>query len=156
MADTSYLTHTVEPFIVNWVSQKLGVPLAPARVVVGQTMDGRPTPFAFDGVSPDSTIGILASTSYTVKPGGTRKLYMDASVLNRAPFRRRIMVFVTADVRQNFINRCDGLVDLAGIEMLVCDALSPEMIARIAVVQSDSKAEVGDKGKVWKVGNPRR
>lgn len=156
MADTSYLTQTVEPFIVNWVAQKVGMPLGPTRVPVGKTMDGRPVEFAFDGVSADRSVDLLVSTSYTVKPGGTRKLYMAASVLNRGPFRRRLMAFVSADVRQNFINRCDGLVDLAGIEMLVCDVVPPEMLAQIAAVQSQSKVEVGDKGKVWKIGGPRR
>ena len=69
---------------------------------------------------------------------------------------RRVMAFVSANIRQNFINRCDGLVDMGGIEMLVCDVVPPEMLAQIAVVQSHSKIEVGDKSKVWKVGNPRR
>jgi len=39
---------------------------------------------------------------------------MDASLLNRAPFGRRIMAFVSADARQNLISRCDGRVDMAG------------------------------------------
>lgn len=59
-------------------------------------------------------------------------------------------------VRLNFMNKCDGLLPLGRIEMLVCDALPPEMSAAIARFQEDAKAEVSDRGKQWKPGGKRR
>src|SRR5205807_4443681 len=88
--------------------------------------------FEFDGVSEDGRTALLVSTSHTVKPGGTRKLHVDAAILLRAGFERRIMAFVSEDVRQNFLNKCDGLLELSKIEMLVCNGLTPEMQAGIA------------------------
>jgi len=112
--------------------------------------------FVFDGISEDRQTGLLVSASHTVKPGGTRKLHVDASILLRAGFQRRIMAFVSADVRQNFLNKCDGLLELSKIEMLVCDELPPEMLAGISKFQAEAKSEVGDKGKQWKPGGQRR
>jgi hypothetical protein len=155
MADSSYLKNEVEPFIVQWVSRRVGVALQPRRFPVGPRADGTVVNFAFDGVSPDGRIGLLVSTSMTLKPGGTRKLHVDASILLRAGFQRRIMAFVSADARQNFLNKCDGLLELSKIEMLVCNELPPEMQSRIALFQAEAKSEVGDKGKQWNPGGPR-
>lgn len=156
MADTRYLTQMVEPHITRWVSARLGLALQPGRLVVGSRMDGAPVSFAFDGVSPDRHTALLVSTTLTVKPGGTRKLHVDASILLQAPLDRRIMAFISEDVRLNFVNKCDGLLPLGKIEMLVCDDLTDEMRRGIATVQGESKAEVGDKGRIWKPGGPRR
>ncbi|OGS08350.1 MAG: hypothetical protein A2270_08100 [Elusimicrobia bacterium RIFOXYA12_FULL_51_18] len=156
MADSSYLIRVVEPFVVNWVSKKIGIPLRPRKIPVGKKMDGANAHFAFDGVSDDGKVGLLVSTSHTLKPGGTRKLHVDASVILQAPFKRRIMAFINSDAMKNFVNKCDGLLPLAGIEMVVCSPLPPEMMREIERFQAISKKEVGDKGKQWKVGGQRR
>lgn len=156
MADSTYLTQVVEPFIVQWVSRRIGVPLQPLRFPIGPRTDGSLVHFGFDGVSEDGRTGLLVSTSLTVKSGGTRKLHVDASILLRAAFQRRIMAFVSDDVRQNFLNQCDGLLELSRVELLVCDELPPEMQAGIAKFQAKAKSEVGDKGKQWKPGGQRR
>ena len=156
MADSTYLKKVVEPFIMRWVSQRIGVELKPKPLPVGPRTDGTMVRFEFDGASDDGTIGLLVSTSHTIKPGGTRKLHVDASILLRAPFQRRLMAFVSDEVRQNFVNKCDGLVELSKIEMLVCGALPADMQAGVATFQEKAKSEVGDKGKNWKVGGRRR
>jgi hypothetical protein len=121
MADTQYLKKVVEPHIVSWVSQHIGILLQKRRVPVGTRMDGSPAHFEFDGVSLDGNVGLLVSASYTIKPGGTRKLHVDASILLQTPFHRRIMAFVNDSVRTNFINKCDGLLPLGAIELMLCD-----------------------------------
>lgn len=130
--------------------------MQPRRFPVGPRADGTPVHFEFDGLSEDGQTGLLVSTSQTVKPGGTRKLHVDAAILLRMEFQRRIMAFVSNDVRQIFLNKCDGLLELSKIEMLVCDELTPEMQAGIAKFQTEAKTEVGDKGKLWKPGGQRR
>jgi hypothetical protein len=52
--------------------------------------------------------------------------------------------------------KCDGLLELSKIEMLVCNELTSEMHAGLAKFQAEAKAEVGDKGKQWKPGGQRR
>jgi len=156
MADSTYLKNVVEPFIVQWVSRRIGVALQPGRFPIGPRTDGTMIHFEFDGVSEDGRTGLLVSTSMTVKPGGTHKLHVDASILLRAGFQRRIMAFVSDAVRQNFLNKCDGLLELSKIDMLVCNDLPQEMQAGIARFQSEAKSEVGDKGKQWKSGGQRR
>jgi len=142
--------------VVDWVSRRISIELKPRQVVVGPRTDGTAVRFAFDGVSEDGKTGLLVSTTLTVKPGGTRKLHTDASTLLYAPFQRRLMAFISNDVRVNFLNKCDGLLPLSKIEMLVCDALPAVMLTAIQAFQADAKAEVGDKGKVWVPGGPRR
>ncbi len=115
MADSSYIKYVVEPFIVDWVSRRIGSALAPQEIVVGPRTDGTLVKFSFDGVSEDRQIGLLVSTSHTVKPGGVRKLHVDASILLRASFSRRIMAFINSDVLVNFVNKCDGLLPLCEI-----------------------------------------
>ena len=156
MANTTFLRNVVEPHIVAWLSDRLGIPLKHRQVSVGSRIDGSLVHFAFDGVSDDGEVGVLVSTSHTVKPGGTRKLHVDASVLLQAPFTRRFMVFVNHDVKANFVNQCDGLLPLSNIEMHVCEDLPADMLAEIAKIQADSKSEVGDKGRLWKPGGKRR
>lgn len=156
MADSSYLKQVVEPFVAKWVSRQVGVPLTKRRVKVGPRQDGTHVHFEFDGVSEDGQIGLLISTSQTVKPGGTRKLHVDASILLNTPFSRRMMAFISDDIRLNFVNKCDGLLPLNRIEMLLCDEMSPEMTAAVAEFQATAKAEVGDQGKQWKPGGRRR
>jgi len=156
MANTTYLTHVVEPHIVRWLSDRIGIPLEHREVPVGPRTDGELVHFKFDGVSRDGQVGALVSTSHTVKPGGTRKLHVDASVLLQAPFARRFMIFVNHDVKANFVNRCDGLLPLAKIEMLVCEDVPADMVAEISKVQADSKSEAGDKGKLCRPGGKRR
>ena len=148
MADSTHLTRDVEPFVRQWVSQRIGVELVPARLPVGPRADVKVVHFAFDGASEDWSVGLLISSSMTVKPGGTRKLHVDASVLLNAPFERRIIAFVCEDVRQNFENKCDGLLQLSKIETLVCVDLPSEVTAGIAAFQLTAKSEVGDKGGV--------
>ena len=89
MADSTFLTRVVEPFIVTWVSQRIGIPLARRQVAVGPRLDGTAVHFEFDGVSTCAGVGLLVSTTQTVKSGATRKLHMDASILLNAPFHRR-------------------------------------------------------------------
>lgn len=156
MADTTYLKEVVQPFITRWVSERIGVTLKPRGVPVGQRTDGKLVHFEFDGVSEDGRTGLLVSTCQTVKSGGWRKLFVDAALLLETDFDRRLLVLVKEDVRENFLNKCDGLLPLSKIEILVCDALSAEMWAEIANVQSAAKKEVGDKGKQWKPGGQRR
>jgi hypothetical protein len=156
MANTSYLQSVVEPHIVRWLSERIGIPLKPRPVPVGRRTDGEWVNFAFDGVSDDGQVGVLISTSHTVKPGGTRKLHVDASILLQAPFARRFMVFVNHDAKTNFVNKCDGLLPLSKIEMFVCEDLPADMLAEIARIQADAKSEVGDQGKHWKPGGKRK
>ena len=130
--------------------------LQPRRFLVGPRTDGTMVQFVFDGVSEDGQTGLLVSASHTVKPGGMRKLHVDAAILLRAGFQRRIMAFVSEDVRLNFLNKCDGLLELSKIEMLVCDDLTPEIQAGITKFHAAAKLEVGDKGKQWKPGGQRR
>ena len=156
MADSSYLQHVVEPFVAEWVSRRIGVSLKKRRVKVGPRGDGTLVHFEFDGVSADDQTGLLISTSLTVKSGGTRKLHVDAAILLNAPSTRRLMAFISEDVRLNFVNKCDGLLPLSRIEMLVCSDLPPEMLSAVAQFQATAKAEVGDQGKQWKPGGLRR
>ena len=156
MADSTYLTKVVEPHVVSWTAKRIGFPLAPRRLFVGKRKDGTPVHFEFDGASADGKIGLLVSTSFTLKPGGTRKLHVDASILLEAPFERRIMAFVSVEALENFVNKVDGLLPLSKIEMLVCDDLPPEMRRSIEKFQTEAKAEVGDKGKKWPVAGKRK
>ena len=156
MADTTYLKEVVQPFITHWVSERIGVTLNPKVVPVGPRTDGTPVHYEFDGVSKDGRIGLLVSTCQTVKSGGWRKLFVDAALLLETDFDRRLLVLVKENVRENFLNKCDGLLQLTKIEILVCDTLPAEMWAGIAKVQSAAKQEVGDKGKRWKPGGQRR
>ena len=112
--------------------------------------------FAFDGVSKDKTVGLLVSASLTVKSGGERKLHADACVLLNAPFQRRLMAFINKDVKDNFLNRCDGLLQLGRIEMLVCDKLPSSMQEEIKRFQAVAKAEVGDIGRNPKLRGKRK
>ena len=146
MADSTYLKNTIEPFIVDWVSKSIGVKLYPMRIAVGRRGDGTEVYFNFDGVSENGKVGLLVSSSQTVKSGANRKLYRDASILLRAPFKKRIMAFVNQDVARNFVNKCDGLLPLGDIEMLVCDCLPKHMTREIERFQSLARVEVGDKG----------
>jgi hypothetical protein len=156
VANSAYLTKVVEPFIVEWVSQRIGVELKPKRLPVGPRTDGTVVHFDFDGVSEDGRTGLLVSTSHTIKTGGVRKLHVDASILLRTDFDRRFMAFVSDDVHRNFVNRCDGLLELSKIKMLICDVLPSDMHAAMAEFQARAKSEVGDKGKKWKLGGQRR
>jgi hypothetical protein len=113
MADTSYLRRVVEPYLVNWVSRRLGTTFTPGREFVGKSSNGERVHYAFDGVSEDGKIGVCVSASTSYKTGQMRKLFMDATLLNRCHrFKRRIMVFVEKHVWEGFKNQCDGLVDL--------------------------------------------
>jgi hypothetical protein len=156
MANSTFLKATVEPFVVGWVSKQIEIELQPCKCPVGLNSAGRSVHFAFDGVSADKSVGLLVSASLTIKPGGVRKLHVDASVLLTAPFERRIMAFISEEVRTNFLNRCDGLLPLSKIQMLVCPSLPPNMQSKIDEFQKSAKAEVGDKGKRWKPGGVRR
>jgi hypothetical protein len=157
IVDTYYLKQCVEPHIVARISERIGVPLQRGRVPIGPRADDRLVHFEFDGVSQDQQVGLLVSYSQTIKPGGVRKLHVDASILLFAPFTRRLMAFISDDVYSNFLNKCDGLLPLSRIEMFVCngDDLPIEMSARIAEIYSAAKTEVGDKGKRWKLGKGR-
>lgn len=156
MANSSYLTNIVEPFVVSWMADRLGIPLTKRRLPIAQNTAGNWVHFEFDGVSEDKSIGVLVSTSLTLKPGAVRKLHVDASVLLNAQFYRRIMVFLREDVRINFLNKCDGLLPLSRIETVVCDGISIEMWKKIEDFQQAAREEVGDRGKVWKPGGQRR
>ena len=86
MADTSYLRKTVEPFLLRWTSQQIGVGLKPSRIIMGYAMDGSPVRFEFDGVSDDETIAVCISSSSSYQVGQMRKFFMEATLLNRRPF----------------------------------------------------------------------
>jgi len=156
MANTHYLKQVVEPHVVGWLSRRAGILFHPALLAVGPRADGTEAHFAFDGVSADQRAAVLVSTSLTVKSGGTRKLHVDASILLQTPLDRRVMVFISEDVRRHFANTCDGLLPLSRIEMLVCDDLPDEMRRQIALIQAEAKAEVGDRGRIRKPGGRRR
>jgi hypothetical protein len=146
MANTTYLKTIVEPFLVDWAARKIGVPLHPQRVVVGQDSGGRPVNFEFDGVSPDGTTGVCVSASSSYKVGQMRKYFMEAAVLNRCrQFTRRIMVFTNRGNWEGFVNQCDGLLELSRIEPLICDEVPEEMRARILEVYTKAAREVGDR-----------
>ena len=158
MANTSYLKKTVEPFLLEWAAQQIGVRLKPCKVVVGHTMDGNAVRFEFDGVSEDGTVGVCISASSSYKVGQMRKFFMDATLLNRVKrFKRRVMVFIEEHVWEGFKNQCDGLVDLKRIEPLICTKLPREMRAKIAEIYKASAEEVGDRsGRGIKVPRRRR
>jgi hypothetical protein len=158
MADTSYLRRVVEPYLVNWVSRRLGTTFTPGREFVGKSSNGERVHYAFDGVSEDGKIGVCVSASTSYKTGQMRKLFMDATLLNRCHrFKRRIMVFVEKHVWEGFKNQCDGLVDLNKIEPLICTNLPQDMRAKIAEIYKASADEVGDRsGRGTKVPGKRR
>lgn len=158
MADTTYLKKTVEPFLLEWAAQQIGVVLEPRKVVVGHRMDGSSVHFKFDGVSEDGTIGVCVSASTSYKTGQKRKLFMDATLLNRCRrFKRRIMIFIEKYVWEGFKNECDGLVDLNKIEPWICTELPKEMQLKIAEIYKKSAEEVGDRsGRGIKVPGRRR
>lgn len=158
MADTSYLRRVVEPYLVDWVSRRLEIPLKPGKEFVGRNSNGEPVHYAFDGISPSGEIGVCISASTSYKTGQMRKLFMDATLLNRAPrFKRRIMVFVERHVWEGFKNQCDGLVDLKRIEPLICTSLPEEMRAKITEIYKASAKEVGDRsGRGTKIPGRRR
>lgn len=158
MADTSYLKRVVEPYLVDWVSQRLGIPLKAGKEFVGRNLNGEPVHYAFDGISPSGEIGVCISASTSYKTGQMRKLFMDATLLNRASrFKRRIMVFIERHVWEGFKNQCDGLVDLDRIEPLICTDLPEEMRAKIAEIYKASAKEVGDRsGRGTKIPGRRK
>lgn len=158
MADTSYLKRVVEPYLVNWVSRRLGTTFTPGREFVGKSSNGERVHYAFDGVSEDGKIGVCVSASTSYKTGQMRKLFMDATLLNRCHrFKRRIMIFVEKHVWEGFKNQCDGLVDLNKIEPLICTNLPQDMRAKIAEIYKASADEVGDRsGRGTKVPGRRR
>ena len=158
MANTSYLKKTVEPFLLKWAEKQTGVELKPFKVVVGHRMDGSPVQFEFDGVSENGAVGVCVSASSSFKVGQERKLFMDATLLNRVhQFNRRLMVFIESHVWEGFKNRCDGLVDLKSIEPLVCTNLPQEMRDKIVEIYKVSAEEVGDRrGRGTKVPGRRR
>jgi len=65
------------------------------------------------------------------------------------------MAFINESTLQNFLNKVDGLLPLEDIEMFVCP-LTDEISNGIAAFQALAKAEVGDKGRQWKVGGQRK
>ena len=158
MADTTYLRRSVEPYLINWAGKRLGTTLKPVKEFVGKNSNGEPVHYEFDGVSEDGTIGVCVSASTSYKTGQMRKLFMDATLLNRCRrFRRRIMVFVEEHVWKGFKNQCDGLVDLDKIEPLICADLPQEMRQKIAEIYKASAEEVGDRsGRGTKVPGRRR
>jgi hypothetical protein len=146
MADTSYLRRAVEPYLLKWTGDRLGTQLEPRREYVGENSDGGPVHFAFDGVSQDGSVGVCISASTSYKTGQMRKLFLDATLLNRCPrFKRRVMVFVEKHVWEGFKNQCDSMVDLCRIEPLLCTDLPPDMRARIEQIYNASAREVGDR-----------
>ncbi len=146
MADTTYLSKVVEPFLRNWAGTKLGVVLEERKVVVGQDTEGNPIGFKFDGVSDDGKVGVCISASSSYKTGQMRKYFMEATLLNRVPeFDRRVMVFIQEHIWESFKNECDGLVDLHQVEALICNEIPDEMCIAIEEVYRKSASEVGDK-----------
>jgi hypothetical protein len=146
MADTSYLRRVVEPYLLYWAGDRLKTQLEPRREYIGKNSGGGLVHFAFDGVSQDGSVGVCISASRSYKTGQMRKLFLDATLLNRCPrFKRRVMVFVEKHVWEGFKNQCDGMVDLRRIEPLVCTDLPPGMRARIEQIYSASAKEVGDR-----------
>jgi len=146
MADTSYLKKVVEPHLLRWAAQKIGVSLKPTKVVVGRDIEGHPVQFAFDGVSDDGSVGVCISASSSYKVGQKRKFFMDATLLNRcSQFRRRIMVFTNRICWDGFKNECDGLVDLKQIEPMICEVLPDPMRTKIEEIYANSAQEVGDR-----------
>jgi len=145
MADTSYLTRVVEPHLVRWAAEKKGVRLAKRSVVVGQDANGHDVCFEFDGVSADGKTGVCASASCSFKTGQMLKLFRDATLLSRANFQTRIMVFIRIDVWEAFRNTYDGLVCLKDITPMFCSNMPPEMKRAIAKIYRISAEEVGAK-----------
>lgn len=153
MADTSYLTKDAERYIIARIQKEVGEELSKKNVVVGHKMDGSEAHFEFDGVSQDEkSVGVLVSTSHSKKPGVLHKLYRDASLLNRAGFKTKIMAFVDKKVWDNFCGHCDGLVDLQTITPKFFEELPEPMRTEISKIQKNAKREVGDKGKLRALG----
>ena len=148
MANTSYLTRDVEPYLRDWASARLGVKLSKQRIVVGRNQLGNPVSFEFDGVSCDQTIGVCISSSTSYKVGQARKYFMEATLLNRVPtFKRRVMLFIHPISPTNFARQFDGLIDMSSIELLVCpfSDIPPNMLEKIAEIYQLASKEVGDK-----------
>lgn len=146
MADTSYIKKVVEPYLREWTSEQIGVPLRKEKIVVGYNTENQPVSFEFDGVSEDKKIGVCISASSSYKIGQMRKYFVDATLLNRVQsFKRRIMVFINNNSWKGFKNQCDGMIDLKNIESLICTELPEEMRKEIHKIYQKSAAEVGDK-----------
>lgn len=146
MANTSYLRKIVEPYLLDWTAERIGVCLEEKKVIVGYDSDNRPVPYNFDGVSEDGTVGVCISASTSYKTGQMRKFFLEATLLNRVrKFKRRIMVFIEKHVWDGFKNQCDGLVDLKKVEPLICTKIPTEMRKRIQRIYEESAREVGDK-----------
>lgn len=141
MANTSYLTRVVEPYLINWVASKVDAKLTKKNLVVGQSSDHKDVCFEFDGVSADEKIVVCASASRSYKTGQMLKLFRDAVVLNSINADSRIMVFVDANVKTAFINMYEGLVNLSTIRFSVCDNIPKEMICAINGIYKLSSEE---------------
>ena len=146
MANTSYLTKTVEPYLRDWAARKIGKSLIKKKVKVGKNISGKQVFFEFDGVSADGKTGVCISASSSYKTGQMRKYFMEATLLNRVrSFKRRIMVFTNQNSWDGFKNQCDGMVDLKKIEPLICSKLPVEMSKEIKRIYKISADEVRGK-----------
>src|SRR6476660_10093950 len=108
MADSTYITKTVEPLLVSWVGSELGEELFKSREKLGTGASGSSVSFEFDGVNEARTVGVLASASKSMKPGSVRKLVADAAILLASKFAKKVMVFAYPLVRANFENQFRG------------------------------------------------
>lgn len=131
--------------VVDSLAKTLGTGLKAGPAVVGKKSNGEDAVFVFDGLDKERTIGVLVSTTSSTKTGVLYKLFRDATLLNRAQFQVRIMVFTDRRVWRCFHDRYEGQVDLEAITPKFADELPEEVRGRIAQIQAAAKHEVGDK-----------
>ena len=156
MANTTYITKAVEPFLVNWVGEQLGEKLYKKRVELGTGVSGNPVRFEFDGVNEPKTIGVLASASKSMKPGAVRKLVADAAILLASKFEKRVMVFSYHSVKTNFENQFRGVLDLERIDFMVHPGLPEPMQATLELIHSAASNEQLSKSDKTKPSRHRR
>ena len=125
MADTTYITNTVEPYVRKWLSSQFA----------GHAFSGRPVhlvtggDYKFDAVSSDesdeSIVGNILSNRPTTRTGwentgAVRKALNDIQYLERLPSGvTRVLVFTSEGFR-DLIRRRGRRVGAGDIRMLVC------------------------------------
>jgi len=156
MADSSYITKTVEPFLISWAGNELGETLFRLREKLGMGTSGTSVSFEFDGVNEARTVGVLASASKSMKSGAVRKLIADAAILLASPFKKKVLVFAYQLVRTNFENQFRGILDLERIEFMVHPELPECMQRKLEEIHTLARNEQLSKKEKTKASRNRR
>lgn len=156
MADSTYITKKVEPFLIEWVGQQLQESLTKSREKLGTGASGNSVSFEFDGVNEARTVGVLASASRSMKPGSVRKLVADAAILLASKFETKVMVFAYPLVKTNFENQFSGVLALEKIDLMVHPGLPETMQAELEAIHKRASEEQRSKSEKLKASKHRR